>query len=47
LKRLAGNEQIGGSLVNPVGAGREAAPVAYKKKLEEILSDPAIAGALQ
>ena len=47
LKRLSGDEQIGSSLMNPVGTSREVAPVAYKKKLEEILSDPAIARALQ
>ncbi len=48
-KRLTGDERIGkmGEYFSSSSASAALVPVAYKKKLEEMLSDPAIVSALQ
>ena len=46
-RELKGAERIGASALNPVGASLEAVPVAYRRKLEELLATPAVANALR
>lgn len=46
-KKLKGDDELGGSFMNPKGFAQEAVPQAYKKKLEELLNDPAIVNALK
>jgi hypothetical protein len=46
-KRLQGNDNLGGDLINPPGHAREAVPIAYRKKIEELLNAPEIRRALQ
>lgn len=46
-KRLQGRDNLGGSFWNPPSHAQKAVPLAFKAKLEEILSDPAIAAAMR
>jgi hypothetical protein len=46
-KKLAGTDDLGGSIMNPPGHAREVVPVAFRKKLEELFADPAVVRALQ
>jgi hypothetical protein len=46
-KRLQGRDNLGGSFWDPPSHARKAVPLAFKAKLEELLNDPAIAGALR
>ncbi len=46
-KTLVGKDDLGGSLVNPPAHARSAVPAAFRKKLEELFSDPNIVQALQ
>lgn len=46
-KRLQGRDNLGGSFWDPPSHARKAVPLAFKAKLEELLSDPAIARALR
>lgn len=46
-KRLKGDDELGGSFMNPPAHAKEAVPQAYKRKLEELLNDPAIVNALK
>lgn len=45
--RLQGREEVEGSFLNPPSAARENVPVAYRKKIEELLNTPRIADGLQ
>lgn len=44
--RFQGREEVQGSFLNPPAAARENVPVAYRKKFEQLLNAPRIAGAL-
>jgi hypothetical protein len=46
-KNLKGEEELGGSFLNPPGHAKEAVPEAYKKKLELLLNDAAVMNALK
>jgi len=46
-KRLEGQDNLGGSFWNPVAHAREAVPIAFSRKLKELLDDPAVAAALR
>ncbi|MBJ6748712.1 hypothetical protein [Geomonas anaerohicana] len=46
-KQLKGEDDLGGSFMNPPGHAKEAVPAAYKKKLELLLNDAAVAKELQ
>ncbi len=46
-KELKGAERIGTSLVNPGGESVEVVPPAYRRKLEALFADPAVAAALR
>lgn len=46
-KRVKGEEDLGGSFFNPPAHAKEAVPQAYKRKLEELLNDPAVTNALR
>ena len=43
---LAGDDDLGGSFMDPGGFAEEAVPKAYKRRLERLLNDPAIVRAL-
>ena len=45
-KDLQGSDNLGGS-INPSGYARYAVPEAFRRKLEELFSDPAVAQALR
>ncbi len=46
-KRLQRRDNLGGSFWSPPSHAEKTVPLAFKAKLEELLSDPAIAGALR
>lgn len=46
-KKLKGEDDLGGSFMNPPGHAKEAVPQAYKNKLEELLNDTAVLQALK
>jgi hypothetical protein len=46
-KRLQGRDNLGGSFWSPPSHAKKVVPLAFKAKLDELLSDPAIAGALR
>ena len=46
-KRTQGRDDLGGSFWNPPSHAKDAVPLAFKAKLEEVLNDPAIASALR
>jgi hypothetical protein len=46
-KKIEGRESLGGDVWGPAAYARKAAPEAFKKKIEELLSGPDIAKALQ
>ncbi|MBJ6798613.1 hypothetical protein [Geomonas propionica] len=46
-KQLKGEDDLGGSFLNPPAHAKEAVPAAYKKKLELLLNDAAVAKELQ
>lgn len=46
-KRMNGRDDLGGSFWNPPSHAKEAVPRAFKAKLDALLSDAAIAGALR
>lgn len=45
-KETRGKDNLRGSLLDPPGHARSAAPTAFRMKLEELFGDPAIAEAL-
>jgi hypothetical protein len=46
-KRIQGNDNLGGDALNPPRHAREAVPVAYRKKIDELLNSADIRSALQ
>ena len=46
-KTLTGNDDLGGSAFNPPEHARGAVPVAFRKKMEALFTDPAVRKALQ
>jgi len=44
--RFQGREEVEGSFLNPPAAARENIPVAYRKKIEQLLNAPRIVAAL-
>jgi hypothetical protein len=46
-KRIAGRDNLGGDAWNPPSHARSAVPQAFKRKLEELLDDPAVAAGLR
>ena len=44
---LRGRDNLGGSGVNPPGHANDAVPAAYRKKLEELLTNPAVRKGLE
>jgi len=46
-KKLRGEDELGGSFWSPPDHAKEAVPVAYKKKLELLLNDPAVINSLK
>jgi hypothetical protein len=46
-KRIQGNDNLGGDALNPPGHARQAVPVAYRKKIDELLNSADIRSALQ
>lgn len=44
---IGGNDNLGGSFMDPAGFAEEAVPRAYNQKLEELLSNPSVVRALQ
>ena len=46
-KDLQGRDNLGGSFLNPPEHARNAVPEAFRRKLEELFSDPAVAQALR
>jgi hypothetical protein len=46
-KRLRGTDNLGGSVTETRAHARRVVPLAFKAKLEELLSDPAVAAALR
>jgi hypothetical protein len=46
-RRLEGNDDLGGDLMNPPGHAKRVVPMAYRRKLEELLATPEIRRALQ
>ncbi len=45
--RIAGRDDLGGSAMNPPKHAQTAVPIAARAKLEALLADPAVAGALR
>lgn len=46
-KTLAGKDDLGGNIIHPPAHARSAVPAAFRKKLEELFSDPDIVRALE
>jgi len=46
-KELTGSDRIGTGLVDPYAVARESVPPAYRRKLEQLLADPAVVAALR
>lgn len=46
-KTLKGNENLGGSVMNPPAHAKEVVPVAYRRTLDALLSSPEIQQAIQ
>lgn len=46
-KGLKGEDDLGGSFWSPPAHAKEAVPAAFKAKMETLLNDPAVAGALK
>jgi hypothetical protein len=46
-KRIQGNDNLGGDALNPPGHARQAVPIAYRKKIDELLNSADIRSALQ
>jgi hypothetical protein len=44
---IGGNDNLGGSFMDPAGFAEEAVPRAYNQKLEELLSNPSVVRALK
>jgi len=46
-KKIKGEDELGGSFWSPPGHAKEAVPVAFKRKLELLLNDPAVTSVLK
>lgn len=44
---VKGRDDLGGSAINPPAHAKEAVPIAFRSKLESLLNDPKIVGALK
>jgi hypothetical protein len=47
VNRIAGNDDLGGSAMNPPAHARAAVPAAYKRKLEELFASEAVMTSLR
>ncbi|MFN2645769.1 MAG: hypothetical protein ABR570_12310 [Burkholderiales bacterium] len=45
--RIGGKEDLGGSAINPPGHAKEAVPVAYRRKLEQLFNNDAVRQSLR
>lgn len=46
-KKQKGEDDLGGSFINPPAHAKEAVPLAYRKKLESLLNDPSIVSSVK
>ncbi|HEY8667396.1 MAG TPA: hypothetical protein VIL86_12065 [Tepidisphaeraceae bacterium] len=46
-KAIQGRDDLKGSFMNPPGHAKKAVPQAFKEKIEELMNDPAVSGALR
>jgi hypothetical protein len=47
VNRISGSDNLGGNAINPPGHAKDAVPLAYKRKLEELFSSEAVIGSLR